>query len=107
MAHYPSACCAASDRSRFMPIITCPKCDSRYDPGVDKELASIDPRQMSLKVVCPVCAQWLRLPENEPIETPAAPRDILEAMMSQSKLIERGSRADSALPPKRPWWRFW
>lgn len=39
-----------------MPIVTCPKCESRYDPGVDEELEGIDPSEMSLKVVGPVCA---------------------------------------------------
>jgi hypothetical protein len=90
-----------------MPVVTCPKCQSRYDPGMDEELKGIDPRQMSLKVVCPVCAQWLRLPENEPVEGPAVPRHILEAMMGQSRLIERGASASLAGPTKKPWWRFW
>ena len=90
-----------------MPVVTCPKCESRYDPGMDEELKGIDPSQMSLKVVCPVCAQWLRLPENEPVEGPAVPRHILEAMMAQSRLIERGTGAVAAAPPKKPWWRFW
>ncbi len=33
-----------------MPVVTCPKCESRYDPGMDDELEGIDPSQMSLKV---------------------------------------------------------
>jgi hypothetical protein len=77
---------------------------------MDEELKGIDPSQMSLKVVCPVCAQWLRLPENEPVEGPAVPRHILEAMMGQSRLIERGAGASGsslAQSPKKPWWRFW
>ena len=90
-----------------MPVVTCPKCESQYDPGMDEELKRMDPIQMSLKVVCPVCAQWLRLPENEPVEGPAVPRNILEAMMSQSRLIARGKGAGSGGPPKKPWWRFW
>jgi hypothetical protein len=90
-----------------MPIVTCPKCESRYDPGVDEELKGIDPSQMSLKVVCPACGQWLRLPENESVESPAAPPHILKAMMGQSRLIERGARSGIAGPAKKPWWRFW
>jgi len=39
-----------------MPVVTCPKCESRYDPGVDEELEGIDPSQMSLKVVRPVAS---------------------------------------------------
>ncbi len=75
-----------------MPIVRCPKCASRYDPGVDDELAGLDSSVASLKVVCPVCGQWLRLPENEAIEGPPVPREILESMMAQSKLIERGDK---------------
>lgn len=90
-----------------MPVVTCPKCASRYDPGVDATLKDIDTSVMSLKVVCPVCGQWLRLPENEPIETPAAPRKLLEEMASQSRLIERGPGAGAVGSSKKPWWRFW
>ena len=90
-----------------MAVVTCPQCGSQYDPGMDRELKGIDPSQMSLKVVCPVCAQWLRLPENEPVEGPMVPPEILKTMMGQSRLIERGAGAHSAGPPKKPWWRFW
>jgi hypothetical protein len=91
---------------------------------MDEELEDIDSSKMSLKVVCPVCGQWLRLPEMEPVEGPRVPPEILKAMMSQSQLIERGAGAsdpkkqrdadeatDSPSPApqssKRPWWRFW
>jgi len=90
-----------------MPVVICPKCQSRYDPGVDDELEGIDPSLMSLKVVCPACGQWLRLPENEPVDGPAAPPHILKAMMGQSRLIERGPGAQPGGPSKKPWWRFW
>lgn len=96
-----------------MPIVTCPKCKKRYDPGVDEALDDIRdaPVEMSVKVVCPVCGQWLRLPENEPIPTPAAPPEILKEMMSQSRLVDDAE--ESAAPVKRkqkqkkPWWKFW
>ena len=84
-----------------MPVVTCPKCESRYDPGVDEELEGIDPSQMSLKVVCPVCGQWLRLPENEPVETPAAPPEMLAKMEAQSMLIERGREPAAGQPRSR------
>ncbi|MGE3803109.1 MAG: hypothetical protein AB7K24_00395 [Gemmataceae bacterium] len=88
-----------------MPVVTCPQCSSRYDPGMDEELEALGDAA-SLKVVCPVCAQWLRLPENEAIDGPAVPREILESMMSQSRLIERGT--PGARPRnKKPWWQFW
>jgi hypothetical protein len=90
-----------------MAVVTCPKCESRYDPGMDEELEGIDPRQMSLKVVCPVCAQWLRLPETSRSKGRPCPAEILEAMMGQSRLIQRGAGAGSVGSPKKPWWRFW
>ena len=90
-----------------MPVVTCPTCASRYDPGMDEELAGIDPEVMSLKVVCPACGQWLRLPENEPVEGPAVPPDILRAMMGQSRLIEQGPGAAPGTAARKPWWRFW
>jgi hypothetical protein len=103
-----------------MPVVTCPKCASRYDPGRDKELAELA-GQASFKVICPVCGQWLRLPENEAVEGPRLPSHVLKGMTAQSKLIERGPNADefsmpaapaaaSAAAPtatKRPWWQFW
>jgi hypothetical protein len=88
---------------------------------MDDELEALQggPVEMSLKVVCPACGQWLRLPENEPIPAPAAPADILRAMMSQSRLVD--DDASSSRPPERtpakrpqqtpakrkPWWKFW
>ena len=90
-----------------MPVVTCPKCKSRYDPGMDEELEGIDPSQMSLKVVCPACGQWLRLPENEPVVGPAVPAHILKTMMGQSRLIELGAGAGAIGAAKKPWWRFW
>ena len=99
-----------------MPVVKCPKCASRYDPGMDRELAALG-QQASLKVVCPVCGQWLRLPENEAVEGPQLPPQVLRGMTAQSKLVERGPSASQAVsaarPPsaapasKKPWWRFW
>ena len=76
-----------------MPVVTCPKCASRYDPGRDKELADLA-GHASFKVICPVCGQWLRLPENEAIEGPRLPPHVLQGMTAQSKLIERGPDSD-------------
>src|SRR5262249_12819035 len=68
-----------------MPIVNCPKCKKRYDPGdIEEDL----PENMSLKVVCPACGQWVRLPSGEPVAAPKAPPDILKAMKSQSRLVE-------------------
>ena len=98
---------AAEAREIRMPVVTCPKCECRYNPGMDEELKGIDPRQMSFKVVCPACGQWLRLPENEPVDSPAVPPHILKAMMSQSRLVERGPGSGMAGVAKKPWWHFW
>lgn len=45
-----------------MPIVKCPKCKKRYDPGVDDELDAIAdaPGDLSLKVVCPACGDNAR-----------------------------------------------
>jgi hypothetical protein len=77
-----------------MPIVTCPKCQERYDPGIDQELADL-PAGTSLKVICPKCGQWLRLPEQEPIDAPNVSPDVAEAMREQSRPAD-GERA-------RPW----
>ena len=84
-----------------MPVVSCPKCESRYDPGMDEELKSLDLTKLSLKVVCPVCRQWLRLPENEAIEPPGLPPEALEEMVSQAKLIERGQGVARAPKERR------
>ncbi len=78
-----------------MPVVTCPKCESRYDPKMDKELELLEGGE-SLKVVCPVCHQWLRLPGKEAIEEPLLPPKILEGLISQAVLIERGRRRGSS-----------
>jgi len=70
-----------------MSIITCPSCNRRYDPGVDEEMGDL-PGSVSLKVVCPACGQWLRLPEREPIDPPNAPPETLREMQAQSKLVD-------------------
>src|ERR1035438_10082181 len=98
-----------------MPIVKCPKCKKRYDPGVDEALDDIAdmPGEMSVKVVCPSCGQWLRLPENEAIPAPAAPPEILKEMMSQCRLVddsEESAPPRKAKPKKqeqKPWWKFW
>ena len=86
-----------------MPIITCPKCKKRYDPGVDDELETLAdaPANLSLKVVCPACGQWLRLPEKERIPTPAAPPEMLREMRKQSRLFDDDSDSDDDEPPPR------
>lgn len=83
-----------------MPIVKCPSCQAKYDPGVDDELEGI-PGSLSLKVVCPQCGQWLRLPEQEQIEPPSASPEILREMMSQSKLISDSGSGTSKAPTSR------
>lgn len=90
-----------------MSVVQCPKCKSDYDPGND-ELDDL-PAGMSIKVVCPACGQWLRLPEKDMIPAPAAPPEILSEMMKQSRLIKKGPGAPSegGAAEKKPWWKFW
>lgn len=103
-----------------MPVVTCPKCLSKYDPGLDEELDGIDPSVMSFKVICPVCAQWMRLPEHEAVDGPNVPPELQANLMAQSRLIEPGPDIDvvdvaddaaddnTTVPTrKKPWWRFW
>ena len=83
-----------------MPIIKCPKCKKRYDPGVEEELEDM-PASMSLKVVCPSCGQWVRLPELEPVRAPAAPPKILREMRAQSRLVDDDEETDRPIKEKK------
>src|SRR5262245_31759204 len=80
-----------------MSIVTCPKCQERYDPGIDQELADL-PDGLSMKVVCPKCGQWLRLPEQEAVDPPNVTPDIAAAMRDQSR--PTGNQDESRA---RPW----
>jgi len=70
-----------------MPIVKCPSCPAKYDPGIDDTLKDI-PAELSMKVVCPNCGQWLRLPEQEKVDPPNVPEEVLREMTSQSRLVE-------------------
>jgi hypothetical protein len=70
-----------------VPIVRCPKCRKRYDPGMDDELDDL-PDGASLKVVCAACGQWLRLPEKEAIPAPATSKSMIKKMMAQSRLVD-------------------
>lgn len=69
-----------------MPTVTCPTCQARYDPGLEDELDGL-PDNISMKVVCPACGQWVRLPEREPVDPPNVPKDVLDKMAAQSTLV--------------------
>lgn len=75
-----------------MPVFTCPKCRSRFDPGVDIDPNAM-PGDMSLKAPCPACGQWVRLPEEEPVPAPRLPPHIMEAVTAQSRLVGEGRPA--------------
>jgi hypothetical protein len=78
-------------KGNVMPIVTCPKCDCRYDPGIDEaaeDLAELD--DVSLKIVCPRCGQWLRWPELQAIRPPKAPQALLDEMSGQSRPVSGG-----------------
>jgi hypothetical protein len=111
-----------------MPIVQCPKCARRYDPG--KDLDDL-PDHTTIKVVCPACGQWVRLPKADPVPTPELPPEIVQVMASQSRLVDDAGNplpreepnievppspllredpdaAPPPLPPERkPWWKFW
>jgi hypothetical protein len=112
-----------------MPIVQCPKCARRYDPG--KDLDDL-PNHTTIKVVCPVCGQWVRLPAAIPVPTPELPPDIVKVMASQSRLVDDAGNPlpreepideapsapllreepESEPPPplpseRKPWWKFW
>ena len=90
-----------------MSVVQCPKCKSEYDPGHD-DLDDL-PSGMSIKVVCPACGQWLRLPEKDLIPAPAVTPESLSEMMKQSRLIKKGdgAQAKGGAAEKKPWWKFW
>ena len=100
-----------------MPIVECPKCKRHYDPANEDALedAAAAPQEMSVKVPCPACGQWVRLPEWECVEAPNAPAEILEEMKKQSKLLPEDDDSPIAFGPggnyvpkkKKPWWAFW
>jgi hypothetical protein len=71
-----------------MPTVTCPTCRARYDPGIQEEVDDL-PDAISMKVVCPACGQWVRLPEREPVDPPDVPKDVLDRMAAQSTLVGR------------------
>lgn len=100
-----------------MIVVECPNCKRRYDPQADEALAAAgDGTEMSIKVPCPNCGQWVGLPEWECVEAPGAPPEILKQMASQSVLLPEsddspltfGPGGDYVPPPKKkPWWAFW
>jgi hypothetical protein len=82
-----------------MPIVTCPSCRRRYDAGIDEDPATL-PDNLSMKVVCPACGQWVRLPEVEPVDPPNVPGHVLSAMMGQSRLLDEPAAASSTTEPE-------
>jgi hypothetical protein len=97
-----------------MPVVECPSCHRHYDPENEAALKTAGPR-MSVKVPCPACGQWVRLPEWECVEAPGFPPAILKEMSSQSRLLPEddpspvvfGPATAKSKPKPRPWWRFW
>lgn len=90
-------------RERSATIVKCPKCKRRYDPGVDEELEDLEEMggDVSLKVVCPACGQWLRLPEREAIPAPKVSPEMLEEMKAQSRLIDDDDEDEDDEPRPR------
>jgi len=73
-------------------IVNCPKCRTRYEADVHlkhiRQKAKREGVSISEKVVCPVCEQWVRLPENEPCPAPGLPPELVQEMKSQSRVID-------------------
>jgi len=97
-----------------MLVVECPKCNSHYNPECEEALKAAGDA-MSIKVPCPECGQWVRLPEWECVETPNAPDDVLKKMVQQSKLLPKDDNTPVAFGPikscitikPKPWWAFW
>jgi hypothetical protein len=71
-----------------MRPVQCPTCRKWFDPGLDENPDGL-PDSLSMKVVCPYCDQWVRLPEGEPIDEPALPPQVLDQMRSQSRRLDQ------------------
>jgi hypothetical protein len=84
-----------------MPIVKCPSCGTRYDPGIDDTMDGL-PSDLSMKVVCPTCGQWLRLPEREPVDPPDVSAEVLREMSKQSKVVEEGPSTSTTPRAGRP-----
>jgi hypothetical protein len=72
-----------------MRAVKCPTCRKRFDPGLDDDPNGL-PDNLSMKVVCPYCDQWVRVPEGDPIDEPALPPQVLDQMRSQSRRLNEG-----------------
>ena len=90
-----------------MRTVKCPTCRKRFDPGLDEDPDDL-PDNLSMKVVCPYCDQWVRLPEGDPIDEPALPAQVLDRMRSQSRRLDedddrplRRRRDDDDYRPRR------
>jgi hypothetical protein len=69
-----------------MPIVKCPSCRRRYDPGI--EIPDDLSDEASMVVCCPACGQWVTLPEREPADPPDVPRHVREQMRRQARLVD-------------------
>jgi hypothetical protein len=69
-----------------MQVVQCPTCKKWFDPGLDDNPDDL-PDNLSMKVVCPYCDQWVRLPEGDPIDEPDLPSQVLDQMRSQSRRL--------------------
>ncbi len=95
-----------------MIVVKCPKCEKNYEPGLDETSLANRPPNTSMKVLCPACGQWLRLPEGESVEGPNVPPEILKEMMKQSRPVPGEVPAGAMFiagvnMSSKPWWKFW
>ena len=58
---------------------------------------------LAIKVVCPSCGQWVRLPEQEPVAPPDVSPEVLAEMGKQSKIVPADDEPKPASkPPEDP-----
>ncbi len=80
--------------------VTCPNCRSKYDPGLlQGDVVGL--MEMTLKVACPVCGQWVALDgTTRPVRAPDCPPDFLREAMAQARVVE--NVAEKELPLYSP-----
>lgn len=78
-------------------IVTCPRCSTRYRPYGD-DFSDADAMEKAdeawIKVVCPVCEQWIRLNDGKKIPPPDVAPEFLQQAKAQAEIVEDGDEED-------------
>ncbi|MGE3313482.1 MAG: hypothetical protein AB7O26_00110 [Planctomycetaceae bacterium] len=78
-------------------IVTCPRCSTRYRPyGEDYDYEETKKTAVDnwIKVVCPVCEQWVRLNDGKKIPPPNVAPEYLQQAKAQAEIVEDGEVDD-------------